>query len=88
MVYRYESEDTGEETLVFYETKMDEMFRRQVRDLCCMAAYDDHCVVICQIDEVGGAVCTLALSAVVLGGTALPSTLPSSNLSFGLAWHG
>lgn len=56
MVYSYERVDAYEDVLVFYETKMDEVYTRQVRELCAVTAFDDYCVIVSRIDEVGGAV--------------------------------
>jgi len=35
---------------------MDEVYTRQVRELCAIASFDDYCVIVSRIDEVGGAV--------------------------------
>lgn len=42
--------------LMFYETKMDDYFRRQTADVWQLESCDDYCVVISQVNEIGGAV--------------------------------
>jgi hypothetical protein len=56
VVYSYERVDAYEDVLVFYETKMDEVYTRQVRELSAITAFEDYCVIVSRVDEVGGAV--------------------------------
>lgn len=48
--------DAYEDVMVFYETKMDEVYTRQIRELCAVTAFEDYCVIVSRVDEVGGAV--------------------------------
>uniref|UniRef100_A0A0K0FYV2 ANAPC4_WD40 domain-containing protein n=1 Tax=Strongyloides venezuelensis TaxID=75913 RepID=A0A0K0FYV2_STRVS len=46
LVYYYENEIIGEDTIVFYETKMEEKFTKNVKELCHLVGYKDYCLII------------------------------------------
>ncbi|KAI6173956.1 WD repeat-containing protein 35 [Aphelenchoides besseyi] len=39
---------------MFYETKMDDYFKRQTAEVWQLEAYEDYCVVVSQVNEIGG----------------------------------
>uniref|UniRef100_A0A1I7Y670 WD_REPEATS_REGION domain-containing protein n=1 Tax=Steinernema glaseri TaxID=37863 RepID=A0A1I7Y670_9BILA len=54
LVYSYERRDLIDHVVVFYETKMEEVYRKYVRNLMAMAAHDQYCVLANKGDEVAG----------------------------------
>ncbi|CAD5229090.1 unnamed protein product [Bursaphelenchus okinawaensis] len=54
LVYTYKNIDVGQEMIMFYETKMDDTFKRQTADVWQLLACGDYCVVVSQVNEVGG----------------------------------
>ncbi|KAK0405878.1 hypothetical protein QR680_018247 [Steinernema hermaphroditum] len=54
LVYSYERRDLIDHVVVFYETKMEEVYRKYVRNLMAMTAHDQYCVLANKGDEVAG----------------------------------
>ncbi|CAD5234713.1 unnamed protein product [Bursaphelenchus xylophilus] len=54
LVYTYKNMDVGDEMIMFYESKMDDTFKRQTADVWQLQACGDYCVVVSQVNELGG----------------------------------
>ncbi|TKR82028.1 hypothetical protein L596_015808 [Steinernema carpocapsae] len=54
LVYSYERRDLVDHVVVFYETKMEEVYRKYIRNLIGISACDQYCVISNKADEVVG----------------------------------
>lgn len=46
---------------MFYETKMDEMFKRKTANVLMIQGCEDYCVVVTEVNEIGGLVSIILL---------------------------